>query len=57
VNDFFDRFEQTAAGIPPENIWNCDETNLQENPGTVQCCLIHVFFVHVTEGKKVWWVR
>jgi hypothetical protein len=33
VNDFFDRFEKTAAGIPPENIYNCDETNLQDNPG------------------------
>jgi len=33
VNAFFDNFEKTAAGIPPENIYNCDETNLQDNPG------------------------
>jgi hypothetical protein len=36
VNNFFDRFELTAAGIPPENMFNCDETNLQENPGAVK---------------------
>jgi hypothetical protein len=29
VNEFFDNYEKTAAGIPPENIFNCDETNLQ----------------------------
>jgi hypothetical protein len=29
INNFFDRFEKTAAGIPPENLFNFDETNLQ----------------------------
>jgi hypothetical protein len=33
VNTFFDNFEKTVAGIPPQNIYNCDETNLQDNPG------------------------
>ncbi len=33
VNTFFDNFEKTVAGISPENIYNCDETNLQDNPG------------------------
>ena len=33
VHAFFDNFERSAAGIPPENIYNCDETNLQDNPG------------------------
>jgi hypothetical protein len=28
VKEFFARYEETAAGIPPENIWNYDETNL-----------------------------
>jgi DDE superfamily endonuclease len=34
VNDFFDHYEKTAAGIPPENIINADETNLREDPGS-----------------------
>jgi len=33
VNDIFDNFYKVAAGVPPENIHNYDETNLQENPG------------------------
>jgi hypothetical protein len=33
VKAFFERYEKTAAGIPPENIWNYDETNLRDNPG------------------------
>jgi hypothetical protein len=33
VNVFFDNFYKVAAGVPAENIHNCDETNLQENPG------------------------
>jgi len=33
VNAFFDNFYKVAAGVPPENIHNYDETNLQENPG------------------------
>jgi hypothetical protein len=32
INRFFDHYEKTAEGIPPENIFNCDETNLQDNP-------------------------
>ena len=33
VNEFFDRFEKVAAGVPPENICNYDETNLRDDPG------------------------
>ena len=33
VNAFFDNFYKVTAGVPPENIHNYDETNLQENPG------------------------
>lgn len=29
VDDFFDNFEQAAEGVPPENLWNYDETNLR----------------------------
>jgi len=27
------RYEKTAAGIPACNVYNYDETNLQDNPG------------------------
>ena len=33
VEDFFARYEVTAAGIPPENVFNYDESNLTNNPG------------------------
>jgi hypothetical protein len=33
VNSFFDQYEQSAAGIDPDNIYNYDETNLTDNPG------------------------
>jgi len=33
VQDFFKRFTKVVEGVPPENIWNIDETNLSENPG------------------------
>jgi hypothetical protein len=36
ANTFFDNFERTAAGIPAENIFNADETNLREDPGAVK---------------------
>jgi hypothetical protein len=33
VNDFFDRYEHSAAGVHPDNVFNYDETNLRDNPG------------------------
>ncbi|KAJ4425648.1 hypothetical protein ANN_27844 [Periplaneta americana] len=33
VNEYFDNLENTLAGVPPENIINFDETNLQDDPG------------------------
>lgn len=33
INSFFDLYEQSADGIPPENIFNYDETNLSNKPG------------------------
>jgi transposase-like protein len=33
VNEFFDRIEEVLDGVPPENVWNYDETNLTDNPG------------------------
>jgi hypothetical protein len=33
VKDFFARFAKTVKDIPPSNVFNYDETNLQDNPG------------------------
>jgi hypothetical protein len=35
VNQFFDRYEKAVEGIPPENMFNYDETNLRDNPGKI----------------------
>lgn len=34
INDYMDRLEQTIASIPPSRIYNYDETNLTDDPGT-----------------------
>ena len=34
INMFFDNLTQELAGVPPENIWNYDESNLQDDPGS-----------------------
>jgi len=49
VNDFFDRFEIVAAGVPPQNIFNADETNLQDNPGARKA----IFVKGVKYAEKV----
>jgi hypothetical protein len=36
INDFFDRYEVSAGGIPAANVYNYDETNLRDNPGKTQ---------------------
>lgn len=36
INQFFDKFEETMEGVTPENLWNYDETNMQDNPGAVK---------------------
>jgi hypothetical protein len=36
VSDFLERFMKSAEGVPPENMYNSDETNLSNNPGPVQ---------------------
>lgn len=33
INEYFDHLEHTLSGVPPENIFNYDETNLSDNPG------------------------
>uniref|UniRef100_A0A0A9VWV2 Tigger transposable element-derived protein 6 n=1 Tax=Lygus hesperus TaxID=30085 RepID=A0A0A9VWV2_LYGHE len=34
INNFFDNLAQELAGVPPENLWNYDESNLQDDPGS-----------------------
>jgi hypothetical protein len=33
INKFFHHCDTTAAGIPPKNSFNCNESNLQDDPG------------------------
>lgn len=33
INAYFENLEHSVAGVPPENIWNYDETNLTDDPG------------------------
>ena len=35
VSDFFENYTKVAAGVPAENVFNYDETNLQDNPGMI----------------------
>ena len=37
VKDFLDWWEKTTEGVPPENIWNFDESNLRDDPGKKKC--------------------
>lgn len=37
VNSYFDNIEKELQGIPPENVFNFDETNVSDNPGTKKC--------------------
>ena len=32
MNSFFDNFEKHAPNVPPQNVFNFDETNLTDNP-------------------------
>lgn len=33
VEEFFANYTRVAADVPPENVYNYDETNLRDNPG------------------------
>lgn len=37
VQAFLERWEKTIDGVPPENIFNWDETNFTDDPGTRKC--------------------
>jgi hypothetical protein len=34
VQEFFDNFLEASKGVPPENMFNCDETNFKDCAGT-----------------------
>ena len=36
IDDFFEKYSETVDGIPPENMYNYDETNLRDDPGVVK---------------------
>jgi hypothetical protein len=40
VNQFFDWYEKVVAGIPLENMFNYEETNLHDNLGQIYNPLI-----------------
>ena len=37
LNTFFDRLSETLHGVPPDNIFNFDETNLTDDPTRKKC--------------------
>jgi hypothetical protein len=37
VTSFIHNFEKSVDGVPPENIFNYDETNLRDDPGNQKC--------------------
>jgi hypothetical protein len=37
VKTFFDNFQKSAEGVRPENMWNYDESNLRDDPGSKKC--------------------
>ena len=38
VNELFDHIEPVVEGVPPENIWNYDETNMSDNRDLRRLC-------------------
>jgi len=40
INEYFDNLEKEIVGIPPENVWNFDETNVTDDPGKKMCIII-----------------
>jgi hypothetical protein len=37
IREYFANLERELVGIPPSHIFNCDETCMQDNPGTQRC--------------------
>ena len=37
VQEFFNHFAKSVEGIPPENLFNFDETNFSDDPGSKKC--------------------
>jgi hypothetical protein len=39
ISKYFDHLEKDIHGVPPENIWNFDETNLLDDVGRKKCVI------------------
>jgi hypothetical protein len=37
ISDFFINYSEAVEGVPPENLYNCDETNFKDDPGSSKC--------------------
>ena len=37
LEKYFENIEKELKDVPPENIWNYDETNLRDDPGKKKC--------------------
>ena len=37
VNEFFDQLNETLQGVPPQNLFNFDETNMTDDPSRKKC--------------------
>ena len=37
VRKYFDNLEREIAGVPPRNLFNCDESCMRDDPGAEQC--------------------
>ena len=36
ITKYFDQLSESDESIPPENLWNYDQTNLWDDPGTTK---------------------
>lgn len=55
MEEWFKKYQQVVENVPPQNIWNCDETNLSDNPGK-NCTNILIFtsiFLGVDLSQKI----
>lgn len=40
IVDYFENLRETLNGVPPENLFNYDEINLQDDPGQKKCYFV-----------------
>ncbi len=37
IRAFFANYNKAVEEVPPENLYNCDETNFKDDPGSSKC--------------------